>query len=361
MTIRHTIWKVGEKPEPLSASSLGSEQQLEDMIVAAPEILSDEWMLIGRQENTGFRGRIDLLAIAPDGALVIIEIKRDRTPREVVAQAIDYACWVEKLEAEDIAGIYSRFSPGRRLEEDFQQKFGQPLDEDTLNESHQIIVVAGSLDESSERIVAYLGERGIAINVLCFQIFNQGTEQLLSRAWLLDPIQTQASGTSKADGPKEPWNGEFYVSFGAGKSRSWSEAAEYGFISAGGGSWYSKTLQLLRPGDRIWVNAPGSGYVGVGQVAGRPEPARDYQVRVKEGEMPALEILKNGDYHRDFVDDLERCEYFVPIYWLQTVQLENGVSELGLFGNQNTVCKPTTPKWRHTVERLREHFPEFDK
>jgi len=36
-------------------------------------------------------GRIDLLAIAPDGALVIIEIKRGRTPREVVAQALDYA------------------------------------------------------------------------------------------------------------------------------------------------------------------------------------------------------------------------------------------------------------------------------
>lgn len=43
----------------------------------------------------------------PDGALVLIELKRDRTPREVVAQALDYACWVEKLEAEDIAAIYS--------------------------------------------------------------------------------------------------------------------------------------------------------------------------------------------------------------------------------------------------------------
>ena len=42
------------------------------MIVAAPNLLSDEWMLIGRQEDTGFGGRIDLLAIAPDGALVLI-------------------------------------------------------------------------------------------------------------------------------------------------------------------------------------------------------------------------------------------------------------------------------------------------
>ena len=55
-------------------------------IFAAPQILSPEWMLIGRQESMGFGGRVDLLAIAPDGALVLIEIKRDRTPREVVAQ-----------------------------------------------------------------------------------------------------------------------------------------------------------------------------------------------------------------------------------------------------------------------------------
>jgi hypothetical protein len=36
------------------------------MIVSAPEILSDQWMIIGRQEDTGFGGRIDLLAVAPD-------------------------------------------------------------------------------------------------------------------------------------------------------------------------------------------------------------------------------------------------------------------------------------------------------
>ena len=40
--------------------------------------------------------------------------------------------------------------------------------------------------------------------------------------------------------------------------------------------------------------------------------------------------------------------------WLQTVPLDQAVQEIGLFGNQNTVCKPTTPKWRQTVERLKQ-------
>lgn len=86
MPIQHTIWKVGSKPELLIASKLASEKLLDDMIVQCPAILSAEWMLIGRQEKTQFGGIIDLLAIAPDGSLVLLELKRDKTPREIVSQ-----------------------------------------------------------------------------------------------------------------------------------------------------------------------------------------------------------------------------------------------------------------------------------
>ena len=361
MPIRTAIWKVAAQPEPLSESSLEKEHLLEAMIVAAPRLLSEEWMLIGRQEDTGFGGRIDLLAIAPDGSLVLIELKRDRTPREVVAQALDYAGWVEKLRAEDIAAIYSRFAPDRNLAQDFRQRFVQDVDEETLNQSHQIIIVAASLDDSTERIVTYLSERDIPINVLCFQVFTHGNEQLLSRAWLLDPIRTQVSAAAGSDGPKEPWNGEFYSNFGHGENRSWADAVQYGFICAGGGSFYTKTLQLLSPSDRVWVKAPGFGFVGVARVTGRAQPAATFKVATPRGDVPVLDIAKGGKYHSQFLNDPERCEYFVPVQWLQTVPLEKAVQEIGLFGNQNTVCKPTTPKWRSTVERLKEKFPDFNK
>lgn len=361
MSIRHAIWKVGPHPTSLAATALVSEQQLEDMIVAAPAILNDQWMLIGRQKDTGFGGRIDLLALAPDGAVVLIELKRNRTPREVVAQAIDYATFVDRLEPEDIAAIYSEFAPGHDLAADFQARFGQPLDEETLNDSHEIVIVAASIDESTARIVAYLNDRDIAINVLCFQLFANGDEQLLSRAWLLDPAQTQANVAATPDGEKEPWNGEVYASFGEGKVRAWAEAVRYGFISAGGGTWYSNSLNLLNVGDRIWVKAPGHGFVGVGRVKGRPVPAAEYMVATPDGDRPALDVLTTGPALRANANDPDKTEYFVSVDWLETVPLEKGVQEVGMFGNQNTVCKPKTPKWRYTVERLKQRFPKFDQ
>ena len=56
--------------------------------------------------------------------------------------------------------------------------------------------------------------------------------------WLLDPVHTQLNVTPPADGIAEPWNGEFYVSFGHSTTRSWVEAVQYGFICGGGGAWY---------------------------------------------------------------------------------------------------------------------------
>ena len=48
MPIKHAIWKVGAQPTPLATASLANEQQLEEMIVREPGILSSEWMLIGQ-------------------------------------------------------------------------------------------------------------------------------------------------------------------------------------------------------------------------------------------------------------------------------------------------------------------------
>jgi hypothetical protein len=42
MAIRAALWKVSAQPQALVEAQLPSEKLLEDMIVAAPRILSDE-------------------------------------------------------------------------------------------------------------------------------------------------------------------------------------------------------------------------------------------------------------------------------------------------------------------------------
>lgn len=365
MPVHHAIWRVGENPQPLTISKLATEKLLQKMIIQDSSILSDQWMIIGEEVNTLDSGRIDLLAIAPDASLILIELKRDRTSREVVAQALDYASWVDDLTADRLSQIYEKFSGGGNLGDAFKQRFNTELEEESINPSHQIIIVAAELDPSTERIVDYLSKKGISINVLFFKVFQHGEEQFLSRAWLIDPSETQTNAAQATAGAsakaKEPWNGEFYVSFGDPNSRNWEEARRYGFISAGGGSWYSQTLKQLQPGDRVWVKIPATGYVGVGIVQSAVEPASSFTFNTEDGEKLAMDVLKHGELYRQNTDDPDKSEYFVPVKWLETRSEHEAVNEVGFFGNQNTVCKPTTPKWRHTVEKLMRHFKSWDK
>lgn len=66
--------------------------------------------MIGRQVYTDFGKYIDLLAIDTTGSIIIIELKKHKTPRDVVAQTIDYAAWVENLSSEKFVQIYADFS-----------------------------------------------------------------------------------------------------------------------------------------------------------------------------------------------------------------------------------------------------------
>ncbi|MBV1931140.1 MAG: DUF91 domain-containing protein [Porticoccaceae bacterium] len=356
MAIEQSIWKTGDVPEKLQPAVLQSEDFLEQQIVKDMAILNDGWMLIGRQVRTDYDKRIDLLAIDAAGSLIVIELKRDKTPRDVVAQALEYAAWVVDLTDSDVAEIYANYAECQQLAEidlmkAFALRFGSTLSAEEINASHQMVIVATRLDNTTERIISYLNDTaGVGVNVLFFNVFEDGGNQYLSRAWMIDPGESQEKAVATRE--QEPWNGEFYVSYGVDNSRSWGDALRYGFISAGGGRWYTQTLNMLSEGDRVWVNCPGGGYVGVGEVLGSVIKAVDFRV---DGQTLA-ELETDTDYRAAYFieSDDDYAEYLVPVRWIKTVDAADAVSETGFFGNQNSVCKPRTPKWGHTVNRLKK-------
>ena len=77
------------------------ESVLEECLESNPDaILEDgEILIIGRQVRTDLGGFIDLLGVDRSGHVVVVELKRDRTPRDVVAQALEYASFAERLDA----------------------------------------------------------------------------------------------------------------------------------------------------------------------------------------------------------------------------------------------------------------------
>jgi len=85
-------------------------------------------------------------------------------------------------------------------------------------------------------------------------------------------------------------------------------------------------------------------------------PRRDFTIAGR----PCLDVLKSADNLRERATDPETIEAFVRVEWLDTVPENKAFNEIGLFGNQNTVCQPTTPKWRHTVERLKTFFTKWE-
>ncbi|MFW5653857.1 MAG: hypothetical protein ACOC0P_07395, partial [Planctomycetota bacterium] len=226
---------------------------------------------------------------------------------------------------------------------------------ENLNASHELVLVAAELDDSSERIIEYLSEEhGVAINAVFFRVFQDGEHEYLTRAWLTDPEKVEKKVIEKRE--KLPWNGEYYAYFGADPNRDWEEARRYGFISAGGGRWYSRTIRMVEPGHRVWVNIPGGvGYVGVGLITDEAVPVEEFEVENGSGTMVPITSLplKAANFIRS-TEDEEKAEYLVRVEWIKTLPVSEAVREPGLFVNGNLVAKPRNRQWLRTVERLKE-------
>jgi len=202
------IWEIrGEdRLVEMEKTRLDLEVRLEKWLQQDISILSSDLLVIGRQVDTDFGGFIDLLCLDYNGDIVIVELKRDKTPREVTAQALDYASWVADLSNDKITEIANSYLGEKGpLEDCFRTKFGAELPE-ILNEHHSMIIVASEIDGRSERIIRYLSDNyGVGINAATFQYFRNGEgKEMISRVFLIDPTQVEYSTRTKTISKRPP-------------------------------------------------------------------------------------------------------------------------------------------------------------
>ena len=97
-------------------------------------------------------------------------LKRDKTPRDIVAQTLDYASWVKDLSYNEIETMTTKYLK-KPLKAAYYQKFQADIPEE-VNRNHSIVIVASELDSSSERIVQYLSNTyNVNINCIFFDFF----------------------------------------------------------------------------------------------------------------------------------------------------------------------------------------------
>ena len=202
------LWEIqsGDELQEIKRSKLDMEERIESWLEKDISIISNDLLVIGRQIATDFGGVIDLLCLEYTGDLVIVELKREKTPREITAQVLDYASWAKDLSNERITEIANRyFTDDSSLEEVFKQRFGEELPE-ILNEHHKMLVVASEIDSSSERIINYLSDSyGVAINAMTFQYFRDGDgKEFLARVFLLEPSDVEYRAQTKTSSKRKP-------------------------------------------------------------------------------------------------------------------------------------------------------------
>jgi len=181
-------WLVKEKqlPQVLEESIPELEQYLEDWIENNPEILGINLLIIGRQVEN-----IDLLAIDEDGQIVVIELKKDKLPREVIAQVLEYVAKISEWSPIDIKNIAEQYllRPGeeKSFDDIFEEFFGKKIEETSgINSDQRIILVGCRIDPTLEKIINWLSERKIPINIINFSFFSLPSgEQIMVRSSLV--------------------------------------------------------------------------------------------------------------------------------------------------------------------------------
>lgn len=178
--------------EKLERRSVESEWQLESWLLANPEVILDERLLIfGRQYglDSGFP---DLLALDRWANVVVIEIKKGQSGSgsasegSILSQPQEYAQSLSDYGYEELDGIYDELKTKIRngewdqgeagvieetLAEAHKSVFGIKIDQSEFNQHQRMIILAERITSQTESNASYLLEHGLNVQCVSVQLF----------------------------------------------------------------------------------------------------------------------------------------------------------------------------------------------
>jgi len=149
------------------------------------------------------------LAIDRTGSVVVIELKRDRLPREALAQAIDYAADIATWSLDKLGEVCASYC-GETLEDVLSNAFPDiDLEGLTINGAQRIALVGFALDPALERMIEWLSEAyGVAINAVVLKYIRTANgAEILTRSAVISEEGEEAApreGSSRSRCPTSP-------------------------------------------------------------------------------------------------------------------------------------------------------------
>ncbi len=169
------------------------EKTLEDWLENAPNgILEDsDVLVIGRQVRTSLDGFIDLLGIDRQGDLVVIELKRDKTPRDKTAQALEYAAFVKGLDEKELEDWYRSYKNDQTLDlagkhRDYFELQSEDIIE--FNRDQRMVIVGQDITPAIKQTALFLGSKGVRVTCVEFTLFQttDGDDRLITQETVVD-------------------------------------------------------------------------------------------------------------------------------------------------------------------------------
>jgi len=163
------------------------EAVLEGWLESNPDGIVEDGLilLIGRQVVTDLGGFIDLLGLDREGDVVVVELKRGKTPRDTVAQALEYASFAERLDTAQLEGILRSYLSDEAisLAEHHREYFQLGADEAVaFNKDQRIVIVGQRVTPEIRQTAMFLRSKGIRVTCVEFTFFQaNGGARLLSQ------------------------------------------------------------------------------------------------------------------------------------------------------------------------------------
>lgn len=215
------------KTSTLEAAGLKERQHLQEWVLANPEILGEDVLIVTSEFDQWFSkdgrdpDRLDVLGLGQDGRLVVAELKRDMTPDLVTMQAINYASRASRFTPDMLADAFFSFHRGRTDAVGTSDQalsrllvHAPTLSADTLR-NPRIVIVAGDFTPKVTSAAVWLSERGIDISLARVRAYSMddGHVVTVSQVWpvpqaedfVVSPSRV-ATATASSTLPEEPWS-----------------------------------------------------------------------------------------------------------------------------------------------------------